>query len=62
MKIVLFSRLTLLGRRYYWKAVAGNGESVAIGGEAYNSKDKRDAGIMVARACLSPTTTVEVRD
>lgn len=59
MKIILFSRLTLRGRRYYWKAVASNGESVAIGGEAYNSKDKRNVGLTVAKIVLSQAGTLD---
>ncbi len=62
MKIILFSRLTLLGRRYYWKAVAANGESVAIGGEAYNSKAKRDQGLFLARTVLSDRRFTPVVD
>lgn len=52
VKIILFSRLTLFGRRYYWKAVGRNGESVAIGGEGYNTKAKRLEGFRLARRAM----------
>lgn len=59
VKIILFSRLTLFGRRYFWKAVGANGESVAIGGEGYNSKGKRNYGLGLA---LSLNMATEVFD
>ncbi len=66
-RIELFDRLTWRGRRYYWRAVAKNGQTVAIGGEGYNSAAKRDHGLDVATRILmrqfqpsDPTPVVQV--
>lgn len=59
-RIELFDKLTLFGRRYYWRAVARNGESVAIGGEAYTSRTARDHGLDVARVILANAERLKV--
>jgi uncharacterized protein YegP (UPF0339 family) len=59
-RIELFDRLTLFGRRYYWRAVARNGESVAVGGEAYNTPAARDHGLNVARVILADADRLKV--
>lgn len=51
-RIEIWDRLTLLGRRWYWRAVAGNGEIVAIG-EGYNSAEARNRGIGTASRILA---------
>ena len=47
---VTFSRLGFRGRRWYFRYVAGNGETVFTS-EAYNSAQGRDNGIMASRYC-----------
>lgn len=50
MKIVMSRRLTVRGWRYFWKAVARNHKSVAIGGEGYQNRlDALDAITLVKR-------------
>ncbi len=50
MKIIMFRKLSLRGPRYYWKALAGNNRSVAIGGEGYRNRlDALDAIAIVKR-------------
>lgn len=41
MKIETFTRMTLFGRRYFFRIKASNGETVAQS-EAYNTKQARD--------------------
>lgn len=38
MRFQIYSRLTLLGRRWYWRLRARNGEMIASG-EGYNRKE-----------------------
>lgn len=47
-KIVRFSRLGLLGRRYYFRPVGRNGEPLGQS-EGYNSPSARDHGMEAAR-------------
>ncbi|MEA1071297.1 DUF1508 domain-containing protein [Sphingomonas sp. LY160] len=50
MKIIMFRRLTIKGWRWFWKALAGNHKSVAIGGEGYRNRlDALDAIAIVKR-------------
>lgn len=49
--IETYDRLTLFGRRYFWRAKAANGEIVASG-EPYNSPEARDQGIETAAMVL----------
>ncbi len=50
MKIIKYSRKPLGRKRlYYWKALAVNGRTIAIGGEGYNNKADRDIEIFRLR-------------
>jgi uncharacterized protein YegP (UPF0339 family) len=50
MKIVVFRKLTLKGWRYFWKALASNNRSVAVGGEGYHNRlDALDAIALIKR-------------
>lgn len=48
---VTFSRMGWRGRRWYFRYVAPNGETVFTS-EAYNSSAARDGGIAAARRCV----------
>lgn len=47
---VTFDRLTLFGRRWFFRYIGNNGEPV-FPSEAYNSPAARDRGIVAARKC-----------
>jgi hypothetical protein len=47
-RVETFDRLTIWGRRWYFRAVAANGEIVSHS-EAYNSAEARDGGIEATR-------------
>lgn len=58
-EIVKFSGLTLFGRRWYWRAVARNGRSVAIPGEGFTSAAARDHNLDVTCRILgNPETPI----
>jgi uncharacterized protein YegP (UPF0339 family) len=47
---VTFDRMTLRGRRWFFRYQGNNGEPI-FQSEAYNSKAARDNGIAAARQC-----------
>lgn len=57
--IETYDRLTLLGRRWFWRARHANGEIVASG-EPYNSAEARDKGIAAAASVLKYGTQIAV--
>lgn len=60
MKFETFDRLTLFGRRWFFRLVAANGEPVAQS-EAYNSAQSRDKEIANIRRDAPKAATRERR-
>lgn len=58
-KIERFDRLTLFGRRWFFRARGKNGEIVCPS-EPYNSAAARDAGIETAREIFAVGRVVDV--
>jgi uncharacterized protein YegP (UPF0339 family) len=51
MRFVLYSRLTLRGRRWFWRLKAGNGEIVAHGStRGYSRRIDAETAIGLVRA------------
>lgn len=59
-KIERFSRLTLWGRRWFWRGRGANGEIVIPLSEPYASAQARDAGIVAAREIMTVGTIVDL--
>lgn len=60
MRFKLFRRLTLLGPRWYWRAVARNGRIVAQSEGYKNRGDAEDTiGLIQAEAALAPVEAGE---
>ena len=58
LRFETYDRLTLFGRRFYFRLVGANHEKIAYG-EAYNTADARDHGIELVKLAAM-ATTVEV--
>lgn len=58
-KIERYSRLTLFGRRWFFRARGANGEIVATG-EPYSSPEARDRGIDAARAVFGVGRVIDL--
>lgn len=51
-RVERFSKLTIFGRRYYFRAVAANNEIVIPASQPYNSPEGRERGIRAARRII----------
>lgn len=59
-RFVPFNRLTLFGRRWFFRYETSNYEPV-FQSEAYNSAEARDNGILAARTCFDAPIADEKR-
>lgn len=55
----IYTKLTLRGRRWYWRLRAANGEPIASG-EAYNSAEAARKGIELVRSAGEKTPVAVV--
>lgn len=54
LRFEIYTKLTLRGRRWYWRLRAANSETIASG-EAYNSADAARKGIELVRSAAAST-------